>query len=102
MDIATIRAKMRSKQYFIYDHALVEAFKDGLSIINIRYILLSGEIIEDYPERQGCLIGGNLQNGMPVHVIVEYVHFDLAIVTTYVPDQRAWIKFRIRRLRSQR
>ena len=32
MDIETIRAKIRAKQYLVYDHAITEAFKDSLSL----------------------------------------------------------------------
>jgi len=102
VNIDNIRAKVRAKQYFIYDHAFTEAFKDGLSVAAMRYVLLNGEIIEDYPERQRCLVYGNLPDGMPVHVIVEYARSELEIVTTYVPDKREWLDFKIRKSRTRR
>ena len=102
MNIDNIHAKVHAKQYFIYDHALTEAFKDGISVGDIRYVLLNGEIIEDYSERQRCLVYDNLPDGTPVHVIVEYARPELEIVTTYVPDKREWIDFKIRKTRSRR
>lgn len=102
MDIETIRAKIRAKQYLIYDHALTEAFKDGLSLGDMLHALFAGEIIEEYPERRRCLVFGNSPDGMPVHVAVDYTRFEIEIVTTYVPDNREWIHFKIRKPRPHR
>jgi hypothetical protein len=102
VDIETIRAKIRAKQYLVYDHAITEAFKDGLSLSDVLHALLVGEIIEEYPERRRCLVYGNSPDGMPVHVAVDYARSEIEIVTTYVPDSREWIRFRIRKLRQHR
>jgi len=102
VDIETIRAKIRAKCYLIYDHAITEAFKDGLSLDNTLYALLNGEIIEDYPQRHRCLVYGNLPDGMPVHVVVDYGRFEIEIVTTYIPDSRAWIRFKVRKPQPRR
>lgn len=102
MGIDIIRTKIRAKQYLVYDHAFTEAFKDGLSVTNMCYILMNGEIIEDYLERQRCLVYGKLPDGMPVHVVVDYARSELEIVTTYVPDKREWIDFKVRRKHSRR
>ena len=99
MDIATIRAKIRAKQYLIYDHAITEAFKDGLSVADMIYVALNGETIEQYPKRKRCLLFATLASGIPVHVLVDYRFKDLQIVTTYIPDKREWINFRVRKPR---
>ena len=99
MDIATIRAKIRAKQYLIYDHAITEAFKDGLSVADILFVALNGEIIEDYPSRKRCLLYAAIPSGMPVHVTIDYRFEELNIVTTYIPDRRQWSNFRIRKPR---
>ncbi len=97
MDIETIRAKVRAKHYFVYDHAITEAFKDGLSVKDMLHVLFNGNIVEDYPKRSRCLIYGNLADGIPVHVVVDYARFEFEIVTAYIPDNREWIGFRVRR-----
>jgi hypothetical protein len=97
MDTATIRAKIRAKQYLIYDHALTEAFKDGLTVADMVYVALNGEIIESYPKRKRCLLSATLSNGVPVHVLIDHRFSQLQIVTTYIPDKREWIDFRIRK-----
>jgi len=102
VDIETIRAKVRARHYLIYDHAITEAFKDGLSVSDMLHVLLNGEIIEDYPERSRCLVFNTLPDGMPVHIAVDYGRFEIEIVTTYIPDSREWIQFRARRSRPRR
>ena len=102
MDIETIRSKVRAKHYLIYDHAITEAFKDGLSVNDVLRVLLNGEIIEDDLERSRCLIHGNLSDGIPVHVVVDYARFEIEIVTTYVPDDRIWLGFKVRKPRPRR
>ncbi len=102
MNIEIIRAKVRAKEYFIYDHAFTEAFKDGLSMMDVCYVLQNGEIIEDYPERQRCLVYGKSLDGMPIHVVLDYIRPELEIVTTYIPDKREWIDFRIRKGHSRK
>ncbi len=97
MDIETIRARIRAKRYLVYEHAITEAFKDGLSVKDILYVLLNGEIIENYAERRRCLIYADLPNKMPVHVVVDYAQPEIEIVTTYIPDSREWIRFKIRK-----
>lgn len=97
MNIATIRARIRAKQYLVYDHALIEGFKDGLSVTDMLYAALNGEIIEEYPQRKRCLIYATLPSGMPIHVLIDYRYHQLQIVTTYVPDKREWIDSRIRK-----
>ena len=102
MDIEHIRRKVLSKQFSIYRHAFTEAFKDGLSIEDILYTILNGEIIEEYPERTRCLIYAKLPSERPVHTVVDYGQEEVHIVTAYIPDPRKWINFRIRRLGGKR
>ena len=100
MDVELIRAKVRAREYLVYDHVITEAFKDGLSVRNVLYVILNGKVIEDYPDRCRALFYAALPNGLPAHVLVDYAHIpssDLEIVTTYVPDSREWINFQIRK-----
>jgi len=102
VDIETICSKVRSKHYLIYDHAITEAFKDGLSVNDMLHVLLNGEIIEDDFQRSRCLVYANLPGGIPVHVGVDYARFEIEIVTTYIPDDQAWIGFKVRKPRPSR
>ncbi len=98
MNIETIRAKIREGNFSIFDHALIEAFKDGITFDDILYCINHGKIIEEYPERKRCLIFCMLIFDIPLHVVVDYswdAEFD--IVTAYIPDSTKWIQFQIRK-----
>jgi len=98
VDIERIRAKIRSGQFTIYTHAMVEAMKDGLTGDDILYVALQGKIIEEYPERNRCLLYATVPGGMPVHIVVDYSwEEEYEITTVYIPDNREWINFQIRR-----
>ncbi len=99
VDVEAIRSKIRRKDYSIYGHAFTEAFKDGLSIDDLIYTALNGEVIEEYPERARCLLYAMLPTKIPVHIVIDYGWEDeFCIVTAYIPDDREWINFQIRRL----
>jgi hypothetical protein len=97
VDIETIRHLVSEKGYCITGHASVEAVKDGISPSDIRYVILNGKIIEEYPERdypgiQTCLIYAKLSSIVPVHVVVDVVvEQSVVVVTAYVPDPKRWI-----------
>ncbi len=98
MDIAHIRELFRQGRFNFYFHAFQEALKDGITGDDVLYVIEHGEIIEEYPDRERCLIFADIRNDMPLHVVVDYACKDeLQVVTTYVPDRREWIAFRKRR-----
>ena len=100
MDIERIRAKIRSGQFTVYTHAMVEAMKDGLTGDDILYVVLRGKIIEEYPERHRCLLYATVPSGVPVHVVIDYSwEEEYEIITTYIPDSREWINSQIRKKR---
>ena len=77
---------------------MVEAVKDGLSPRDIKNVILTGKIIESYPERERHLIYGVLSNDMSVHVVIDYSDNELIVaVTTYIPNEREWIAFQKRK-----
>lgn len=104
IDIETVRAKVGQDEFSFTGHAIVEGRKEGITPRDVRQILLTGEIIEDYPERYRCLILG-CKGDIPVHVTCEYCDWldnsqeDLVIVTVYVPSQTRWIRDRLRKKR---
>ena len=72
-------------------HARQRMVERNIKIADIRNAILTGEIIEDYPNRkpyQACLILGNDTVGNPLHVIVASDEKHLKLVTSYYPDQK--------------
>jgi len=96
--IDIIREYIESDNYEFYSHALTEAKKDGVEPEDVVYVLLTGKIIEEYPDRKRVLIYGKLRGNCPLHVVCDL--FDeqvMYIPTVYIPAERDWIKYQIRK-----
>ena len=80
-------------------HALREAHKEGLRGKDIVYTVLTGEVVERYPERRRALIAGQFPGTeMHVHVVCDYSdHDQIVAVTVYIPTRRRWSSHRQRR-----
>jgi len=76
---------------FALPHALTEAFKDGLTVEELKTAVLNGELIEDYGDR-ALLLAFTVPDQIPYHVVIEYFLGELVttIVTTYIPDTMHW------------
>lgn len=89
---------MLDGKHLFYTHALTEAKKGGIAPEDAVHAILTGDIIEEYPNRQRALIFAMLPHQIPLHVVCDYSQADvLLIVTVYVPDDRLWINLRVRR-----
>ena len=69
--------------------------KEGFSESDIIAALLSGRILEDYPDEARCLILGFFGEDpllmSPLHVLCDYSYDDLVdVVTAYVPQKPWW------------
>lgn len=90
--IEKIRNFIQNERYEYYTHAITEGKKDGVEPEDIIYVLLTGKIIEKYPERQRVLVCGKMLNGLPLHVVCNYSDSDMIyIVTIYIPSDAEWI-----------
>lgn len=59
----------------------------------IEAVVVTGGVIEDYPEDargHSCLILGIGQSSRPIHVVCAPKDEYLAIITTYLPDLAQW------------
>lgn len=98
VDIGRIRKLVLDGKYLFYTHALTEAKKDGIAPEDAVRAILTGDVIEEYPDRQRVLVFAMLPHQIPLHVVCDYSQTDvLLIVTVYVPDDRLWINLRVRR-----
>lgn len=89
--IEKIRNFIQNEKYEFYSHAITEGKKDRVEPEDIIYVLLTGKIIEEYPDRQRVLVYGEMLNGIPLHVICNYSDLDiLYIVTIYIPSDDEW------------
>lgn len=107
MDIETIRQLVESKRYQIKLHAVQHALKEGFGEQEMVEAILSGRMVEEYPERNRGLICGQitLEAGISVylHVVCEQNYSDqVEFVTAYIPDERDWEKPPFRRKRKRK
>ena len=101
-DIGYIRKRFIDGEYAISDHAIIEARKDGIdprTVEKLEWVAINGEVIEEYIDRKKVLIYAELQEEkLPVHIVVDYSFSEEpVIVTSYVPDSKYWIKYKIRK-----
>ncbi|HOT92388.1 MAG TPA: DUF4258 domain-containing protein [Anaerolineae bacterium] len=88
----------RWKRLRVSDHALREAYKEGLRGRDILHAIFNGQIVEHYPKRRRLLIAGPVvQYPLPIHVVCDYTDkSELVAVTVYIPNRPRWINERIR------
>ena len=73
-------------------HALREAHKEGLRGRDIVFAVLTGTVVERYPNRRRVLIAGAYsRSSIPIHVVCDYSDlFVVAVVTVYIPNRVKW------------
>lgn len=97
MKIEDIRAETRSGHYRFSDHAVKRMIKRSIDRLEIEEAILSGEIIEEYPDDKyspSCLIYGMTKNRRHLHVQLSLP--PVVVITAYDPDENEWIDYRIR------
>ncbi len=84
-------------------HSLERMFQRGISTDDVKDVLTSGEVIEDYPDDSpypSRLISGQAR-GRHIHVVAAYNRVDdeNIVITVYQPDPDQWDKeFRRRKI----
>ena len=99
MTIEGIRDKLRKREYRFSDHAVKRMIKRAIDRTEIEESVLSGEIIEEYPDDKyspSCLIYGRTKAGRNLHVQISLPP-SVVIITVYEPDETEWIDYRVRR-----
>src|SRR5436189_6471393 len=100
--IEDIRSKIAVDQFEFSKHAVDQSIKRRIAVQEVRDAILSGEIIEDYPQDKygpSCLILGRSSSGRPLHIQTSYPTRDrVKIITIYEPDPSLWIDLKVRKL----
>jgi len=89
-------------EYAVSDHAIMEARKDGIepnTVEKLTWVAINGKVIEQYPDRKRLLVYAELESDrLPVHIVIDHsCSIEPVIVTSYVPDNKHWIKYQIRK-----
>ena len=99
MKIEGIRDKISIGEYRFSDHAVKRMIKRSIDRMEIVETVLSGEIIEEYPDDKyspSCLIYGKTKAGRNLHVQISLPP-SVVIITAYEPDETEWIDYKVRR-----
>ena len=102
MNMQWIRQEVIRQSYEISEHALQECRDEDITLEVLDHVLLHGEILEKYEEREDprgerCLVLGHTPNGDPVHVVVMEDQDGMKVVTAYLPKPPKWVDERTRR-----
>ncbi len=93
MDIDDIKQKVRDNRYVYSQHAEIERRAEGLTFAQIEEALLSGVILEAYPDTgrgESCLVVG-FAGETALHVVCGRRGDDIAIITVYTPSPPKFI-----------
>jgi hypothetical protein len=88
MDIEEIKAKVRANEYIYSHHADLERRADDLTLAQVEDALLTGAILEQYPDTgrgEGCLVVG-FSRDIPVHAVCGWRGDKVVLITVYIPS----------------
>ncbi len=102
MDIEGIREQIQAGHYLIRNHAVLHALKEGFDREHMVEAVLTGQIIETYPDDDRVLVCGRTSLSKSVtiylHIVCQYVDpVYIEFVTAYIPDETRWEKPPFRR-----
>ena len=94
--IPYIQERIRSNRYEISFHAERERENEHLLVADIEEsMLLSGELLEDYPDDprgHSCLVLGFNRTGQAIHTVWGLLPSDwVRLITVYIPKPPKWI-----------
>ena len=93
MVIEDIILLCRKKSMRWINHILECIFRRGICMDDIETALLTGEIIEQYPNDYpfpSCLILGRTEAGRVLHVVCGSNGSELWLITAYYPNPAQW------------
>lgn len=93
LQLSWIQEQIRANEYLYTLHADTERRDDGLSTADVEHAVLSGAILEDYPNDPrgpSCLVCGSTES-QPIHVVCGRNRSGwLVLITVYVPTLPKW------------
>jgi hypothetical protein len=88
MEIGWIKKCVKKNDYYLTAHGDQERMNDDLKIPDVEEAILTGRILEKYPEDkrgESCLVVGFSNSGTPVHIVCGERDDKLTIITVYIP-----------------
>lgn len=99
IDLDALREAARQGLLLFTEHAIRQMIKRAVTDDEVCDAILSGEIIEDYPDDKyspSCLVYGQTRSGRPLHVQCTSPP-RVRVVTVYEPNPDQWIDNRRRK-----
>lgn len=100
-DLDAIKRKVASGLFELTQHAVDQSIQRHISVQELREMISTAEVIEDYPNDKygpSCLLLGYTMQRRPLHAQVSHPSRPLVkVVTLYEPDPARWIDHRQRR-----
>lgn len=90
---------IESGEILISHHARVRMFERNVSTDDLIALIVSGEIIEEYPDDEPCpsvLVMGYIE-AVVYHTVVAICKDHIRVITVYIPEENKWIEYRRRR-----
>ena len=88
-----IRQRVLEGNYFVKLHALQRINERGVLPHEVRDVLLSCTVVEDYPEDNrghSCLVWGKTKVGKDLHIVCGLAVDALWVITVYEPEKDKW------------
>jgi hypothetical protein len=89
-----LKRAVEERQVKISLHAAEEALAEEITRREIEAVLLSAELLEDYPDwwlGPSCLVSGLTDLGRDLHIVASYSGLPVIIITVYEPHPPKWI-----------
>lgn len=93
VDFERLKELVSERAILWREHALQRMNERRISKADVKEAILSGEVIEDYPDAYptpSCLVLGCTVGGKRIHVLCGVLDGMAVIITTYQPSARKW------------
>ena len=93
VDFERLKQLVSERSILWREHALQRMNERRISKADVKVAILSGEVIEDYPDAYptpSCLVLGCTVGGKRLHVVCGILDDMAVIITAYQPDDRKW------------
>lgn len=106
INVNWILKQVKANDYEYSSHADKERQSDKISVMEIEKALMTGQILEEYPDDQrgtSCLVLGYGNEGYPIHIVCGRTLLgSLRIITVYIPSPPKWINEKTRRRQNEK
>ena len=95
IEIDKLREYFKTDTVLVSNHASERFRQRHIRMKDIRSCIVSGEIIEQYPDDlpfPSCLVLGYTEDKIAIHVVLSDEGNGSRIITAYVPDKDKWNK----------